>query len=320
MPKVSVIIPTYNRVSFVVKAIDSVLAQTYDNYEIIVVDDGSTDNTREVLKKYGNRIKYFHQDNSGVSAVRNKGIIQSTGQWIAFLDSDDEWLPEYLSNQMKLSEKDPTLCALITNSVRISNGKIIHNTFENKKFLKLFKQDAHLILKRPLYYILKYQLTDVQSLVVRKVAAEKAGLFEQNMTIAEDFDFACRVSLLGPLGANKKELVKIYRRDEKNKNLTQQLKDRGIYSRLSIGKVYEKLRNISTLTREEKTILNVVYSSNMRALGNLLLLAGETNKARNTFKQAFLINPSIKSLSKYIISLLPIKISSFFVKGKNIKP
>ena len=115
MPKVSVIIPTYNRSKYVTKAIDSVLAQTYRDFEIIVVDDGSTDNTKEVLKPYTDRIKYLYQENTGVSAARNAGIRAAGGQWIAFLDSDDEWLPEKLSIQMDYLSRHNEIVAFITN-------------------------------------------------------------------------------------------------------------------------------------------------------------------------------------------------------------
>ena len=101
MPKVRVIIPTYNRESYVPKPIDSFLCQAFEEYEIIVVDDGSKDDTKEVLKMYGDKIKYIYQDNSGVAAARNTGINASTGEWTAFLDSYDEWAPAYLSFQME---------------------------------------------------------------------------------------------------------------------------------------------------------------------------------------------------------------------------
>ena len=91
MPLISVIIPTYTREKFVTKAIDSVLKQSFRDYEIIVIDDGSTDNTREILKAYANKIKYIYQENSGVSSARNVGIQAARGLWISFLDSDDEW-------------------------------------------------------------------------------------------------------------------------------------------------------------------------------------------------------------------------------------
>jgi glycosyltransferase involved in cell wall biosynthesis len=101
MPHVSVIIPTYNSAAYLVEAIDSVLAQTYSDVEILVIDDGSTDDTPQVIKRYGDRVRYLRQANSGVSVARNRGISESLGRYVAFLDADDTWLPQKLERQME---------------------------------------------------------------------------------------------------------------------------------------------------------------------------------------------------------------------------
>jgi len=100
-PTISVIIPTYNRANFIDVAIKSVLNQSYQDFEIIIVDDGSTDNTEEIVKNFNDfRINYFfHKFNQGISAARNTGIKACQGKYIAFLDSDDEWLPEKLDKK-----------------------------------------------------------------------------------------------------------------------------------------------------------------------------------------------------------------------------
>lgn len=107
-PKVSVIIPTYNSAHFIIEAVDSVLAQTFTDFEVLVIDDGSKDNTKEVLtEKYGNSIQYFYKENSGVSKARNFGIEKAKGKYVAFLDSDDAWIPEKLEKQIVALEKNP---------------------------------------------------------------------------------------------------------------------------------------------------------------------------------------------------------------------
>lgn len=125
--KVSVIIPTYNRSHFIGEAINSVLAQDIKdcNIEIIVVDDGSTDNTREVVKEFGNKVRYIFQENQGAGAARNRGIEEANGEWISFLDSDDRWLPYKLSLQFKVLEAFPNYKAVHSNFYTFSENKII---------------------------------------------------------------------------------------------------------------------------------------------------------------------------------------------------
>src|SRR3712207_5607912 len=97
MPRVSVLIPTYNCARYLSRAIDSVIAQTYKDYEIIVIDDGSTDDTKQVIDRYGNSVKYSYQSNRGLSAARNASIGNSTGELIAYLDADDLWYENRLA-------------------------------------------------------------------------------------------------------------------------------------------------------------------------------------------------------------------------------
>ncbi|ETR72800.1 MAG: hypothetical protein OMM_07322 [Candidatus Magnetoglobus multicellularis str. Araruama] len=123
MPKIDVIIPVFNRPELVKEAIQSVLDQTYPNVEIIVVNDGSTDNTSAVLDSFHKKIRVIHQKNKGVSAARNTGIANSNAPWIAFLDSDDIWLPEKLSLQMAFLEKHPQAEICQTEEIWMKAGK-----------------------------------------------------------------------------------------------------------------------------------------------------------------------------------------------------
>lgn len=112
MPKVSVIIPTYNRENYICEAIDSILSQTYKDFEIIIVDDGSTDNTKDIIKKYENKVLYFYQANAGPGAARNRGIKEAKGELIAFLDADDVWLPDKLKSEIEVFDKS-SACDLV---------------------------------------------------------------------------------------------------------------------------------------------------------------------------------------------------------------
>ena len=115
MPRISVIIPTFNRARICRDAVQSVLAQTSPPHEIIVVDDGSEDTTREMIAQFGDRVHYIHQDNEGASAARNRGCKAATGEWIALLDSDDLWAPEKLEKQIALLAVCPTAAVCYCN-------------------------------------------------------------------------------------------------------------------------------------------------------------------------------------------------------------
>lgn len=311
---ISAVIPTYNREKYVTNAIDSVLAQTFYNYEIIVIDDGSTDNTRKVLSSYGNKIRYFFQENKGVSAARNLGVEKAKGEWIAFLDSDDEWLPGYLSCQMEHARQYPQVCTHITNSFQIAiDGKKI-NTFQDNMYMPhhKFKRTSCLIVERPLSFVIKCHITNLPATIMRRDVLLSTGLFNTNLNIAEDLDMIARMALEGALGVYNKALVYTYRRNEPIENLTKQLFS--IYSGESFGKVYKNLRNQLNLTFSEKYTLNQVLSSNRRAVANLFLKRGEIQKARDYYKEALIIYPSIASLSKYLLSFFPSKVAKLFVR------
>ncbi len=121
--KCSVVIPAFNAGGFIKRTIDSVLAQAYSDYEVILVDDGSTDDTAQVVKSYGSKVRYIYQQNAGDGPARNTGIAAAKGQWIAFLDHDDEWLPEKLQLQMELLNKHPDLRWCATNFYKQSDTR-----------------------------------------------------------------------------------------------------------------------------------------------------------------------------------------------------
>jgi glycosyltransferase involved in cell wall biosynthesis len=121
MPKVSVIIPTYNSASYIIEAVESVLNQTYKDFEVIVVDDGSTDNTHTLLEPYLDRIMYRFQENRGESIARNEGIRIAQGEYITFLDSDDWWMPSKLERQVPLMEAIPEAVLAYAYSITVDD-------------------------------------------------------------------------------------------------------------------------------------------------------------------------------------------------------
>lgn len=187
-PLVSVIIPTYNRSGMVQEAIDSVLDQDFTDYELIVVDDGSGDNTPTILAGYGRAITVHHQSNRGVSAARNHGIAAASGQLIAFLDSDDLWLPRKLATQVKFFKDHPDAVINQTQERWIRNGVRVNPRQRHHKFSgMIFEHSLALCLVSPSAVMLKKSLFD------------DVGGFDEQLPACEDYDLWLRISCRYPV-------------------------------------------------------------------------------------------------------------------------
>jgi len=206
---ISVVIPVYNAGKAICRAIDSVLAQTLTDYEIIVVDDGSTDNTPEIIKKYGDKIRYIRQENSGASIARNTAIQAAKGKWIAFLDADDEWLPDKLKMQMELLHRNPDLmwCAgnfIQTDGIRSApriSPPVIRNALAGRDyFLNYFEEAAkgRCFIATP-------------TVILKKNIFEKIGLFDPHFLRGQDTDMWWRIAHIHPkTGYIAEPTVKVY--------------------------------------------------------------------------------------------------------------
>ncbi|MFI3123602.1 MAG: glycosyltransferase [Methylococcales bacterium] len=313
-PLVSVVIPTYNRALFVTKAIDSVLNQTFADYEVIVVDDGSTDNTKETLERYLDKITYIYQDNSGVSAARNTGIAVAGGEWVAFLDSDDEWSIDYLAKQIKHATAFPGITMQTANCLFIGLDGKTESYFQFNGALPEINGKDYLFLEEPFCFVIKHGPWQVGSTIIRRKAIIEAGLFDTKFTFSEDFDLMARVALQGAFGLINENLVNIYRRDELNDCLTNQIKKNRLKARKSDEMIFEKLKKIENLSDKECKALNRLLSANRRAIGNLLLEAGKITSARDSYKRAIFLDQSIASVGKYILSFFPTGINLYLRK------
>ena len=202
---VSVVIPTYNRAGTIARAVESVLQQTYGDLEVIVVDDGSTDATPEVLGHFGNRIRVIRQANAGPSAARNHGIRAARGGIVAFLDSDDVWLPQKIERQVQvLAAGGPAMPCCICNAAltRVSHG--CRTSFE------LSDINGHLeagVWLNPASVLVTRFVLFNQVAAVRREALEQTGGFREDLWLLEDYDLALKLSLLGPWGIIREPLV-----------------------------------------------------------------------------------------------------------------
>ena len=197
MPKVSVIIPTYNRLPMVKEAVDSVLAQDFEDLELIVVDDGSTDGTSEEMKKYGGRVRLLpYAENKGVSAARNRGILQARGKYIAFLDSDDLWVKGKLKIQAAFFDDNPQYPLCYTDEIWIRKGKRVNPMLKHAKYSGwIFEKCLPLCIISP------------SSAMMRKTLFSRVGLFDEALPVCEDYDFWLRVSSRFPIFFIDRKLI-----------------------------------------------------------------------------------------------------------------
>lgn len=184
-PKVSVIIPTYNRCESLRDAIASVLGQTFGDFELVVVDDGSMDNTRDVVMSFDDeRVRYLFQANQGVSAARNWGVASSRGSLIAFLDSDDVWLTDKLRVQTSYFEKHPSVSICQTEEIWIRDGVRVNPAEKHRKHSGwIFRECIPLCIVSP------------SAVMLRREAFDALGGFDEALQACEDYDLWLRASL-----------------------------------------------------------------------------------------------------------------------------
>lgn len=193
---ITVIIPTFNRRDFIVDAVKSILIQDIDDLEIMIVDDGSTDGTQDVLKPYMNVIRYIYQDNRGVSAARNRGVQESRGELLAFLDSDDLWSPG------KLKPRIDQISSLLSEEVLSFRGvEWFVDREEDRVFLKQCRSvkwpccDSSGYVKDPVLDVAEGRYLHLGTMLCRKKSFLEVGLFDESLCMGEDEDWFSRASL-----------------------------------------------------------------------------------------------------------------------------
>ncbi len=206
MPIVSVIIPSFNCAKFVTNAVDSVLAQTFTDYEIIVIDDGSTDNTKDVLSSFSGRITYIYQENRGLPGARNAGIRASRGEWVALLDADDEWYPNKLEEQMRVVVSTPDVGFIFSDYNSFNDNGLIKEMMSItnqltplmgfKKQIRGLSYNSGACVRANIFQdlLLFGCCINTPTIFFKKNLAEQAGLFNESLRMCEDYEFWLRCS------------------------------------------------------------------------------------------------------------------------------
>ena len=290
-PTVSVIIPTYNRRAYVQEAVDSVLAQTYTDYEIIVIDDGSTDGTGEALRERcgalsDGRIIYEWQENQGLSAARNRGIESSRGQYIALLDSDDLWMPEKLERQVACLSQHPEV-AMVFSQARIIDaaGNMASNRILNSEVT-----EEKLSLEALCF---ENCILVPSSAVIARSALDRVGVFDPEIPCyGEDYDLFMRIRLVSPIACIDQPLVAYRIHGSNLGGLTAENSGAWLRAQLrTLGKVFAAWPNAPAGLEERAVAWHLAKSALMEAavghnetVGDLLARAVATDTG-------FLTNP-----------------------------
>lgn len=303
-PKVSVIIPTYNRAHVLGRALRSVLNQAYQDFELIVVDDGSSDATVEVMSGFADsRIRYLHhEENRGAAAARNSGIKAARGEYVAFLDSDDEWLPEKLEKQIEAFRQVSSRVGVVYTDMWLIGEDGVRKYWHAARIMP----EDGLVYDRLLGDRLGGM--SLPSVVVRRACFAKAGMFDEDFPRLIDTDLFMRLSGHFCFHHLPEALVNYYqteRRISSDHKLLIQAR------RLILEKYHDDI------SRDRRALARHRY-----VIGNLLCQDGDIHQGRHSLIQAVRLHPlSIRYLIAMILSLFGERVYKIFARLKhNIRP
>ncbi|MFV0389623.1 MAG: glycosyltransferase family 2 protein [Pyrinomonadaceae bacterium] len=275
MPLVSVVIPAYNAVRFVNATIDSVLAQTFQDLEILVVDDGSTDNTKEILGNYGDKIRFLPKKNGGVSSARNYGIENAIGKYIAFLDADDVWMPEKLEKQVALMESNKEIGLCYVSTQRVD---------EELNYLTLIRANTYADYTESLLLNLNIVSGSCSSAMARRDIILQTNGFDSQFTTYADWEMWLRLSLLTNFAPINEELVK-YRIVKGSMSSKPEATKRD-----ALG-VLEKFFNLPGLPEKYKRLEKQVCSNHLMIVSGEFLHNGKVRESLNCIWQGIKLYP-----------------------------
>ncbi len=290
-PLVSIILPTYNCANFLPDSLGSILLQTYGSYEIVVVDDGSTDNTKEVLDPFMGKIKYINlEQNKGLPVARNIGIRSAQGRYIAFIDADDLWFPEKLQTDIEHFQRYPEVGMVYSKHINVDEKGTFINRGTKRRlpsgniFIQLFSEQNFIT---------------TSTVVVKKEVFETAGLFDEQFFNCQDWDMWLRTAFYFKVAGINEFLVK-YRHNPNSlsKNYQRVLK----HQKMVIDKIYTVFKD------KENGISEKLYKKRLALhyakVGRYYLRAGDKNHAHENFRLSLEYNLlNIRTIRYYLHTL-----------------
>jgi len=300
--KISVVIPAYNAAEFILESINSVLLQSVPVHEIIVVDDGSTDNTFALCNKLAKNeptLKLISQQNQGVSSARNKGINCAEGNWVAFLDSDDIWLPKKIELQLNLLKYYPEIKMILTDELLFADDQIIsQSVYLNTSFASQLPTQPGPIDKI-MTFLLTESFVSTSSVLVNKKLLVKSGLFNTNISICEDRELWIKLANNAKVGLVPEVLVRKRQFHGNNLSSLPQIKwAKTLFKLLSELEADVNQKLISENSKPKK-----IFANNYFILANIFWYNDDLKMAEKAFKKSF-TRGKITSIYKLILCLL----------------
>jgi glycosyltransferase involved in cell wall biosynthesis len=306
-PKISVVIPTYNRAGKVRKGIESVLTQSLSDLEVIVVDDGSSDGTKQLLtQEYGDRIRYFFQKNQGASVARNRGIEEARGEWIAFLDSDDLWETDKLEWQLKALEKFSPQCGACYTDVRFFNHEetrtffqLAEGNYRHKEMLGV-NPEAMRLLVRPGG---AGMVVCLSSLMARTDLMRKTR-FDPKLAYSQDSDFMFRLAMLTSFCYVNSPLVRFDRApaEIRHVGVSAEWNKMDFWLQDSQRRLEGLLRLKDTLPADVRNLIRRQLGEIHSGWANWYLQSGQYEKAREAAWAAVRMNLTFNVAIKWVLA------------------
>lgn len=297
-PRISAVIPAYNSSGFLLRAINSILNQTQPVDEIIIVDDGSTDETKKVLGRLDHQIVYIYQDNAGPSVARNKGIECAKGDWIAFLDADDQWVHTKIEKQLQLIKKNPGLAFVAGDMAEINTRMeiTVPSVLDKHGLKSFFEKNQDLSVPDAMNLLLKKNFIPTGTVLVKKEVITSVGSFNPKIRYGEDLELWAKVAATYPMACMPEVLMLRTRHETNATSATENMLKDLIQVMLSL-KEWIKLNKMDD-------DINYYVSRAWADLGYFNFSANVLNQSKQYFLNSYIAKPSFKSLIYYAASLL----------------
>ncbi len=299
--RVSVVIPAYNAARFLPQAIAGLRAQTRPVDEILIVDDGSKDDTAQVVAGLGEGITYIRQDNAGVSAARNKGIAEATGDLVAFLDADDFWLPEKLEKQLAVFRRHPGVGLVASDrcDVDAEDHVLLASLFERQGLAGEFRNLAGAPLPQALSRLVRTNFLPTSSVMVRKAALDDVGVFETAIRYGEDLELWARIAAKYGVVCLPEVLVRYRLHDSNATQHTERLLR-------DMVRVMERIRDWGRpQLKNEGVEADALVANALWELGYWYFQSEQPDRARAPMLASLKARPGARALAYACLSLLP---------------